>query len=246
MELKTQCHVEMNRCSSPLCTASGSNIVRKLDYCCVFETNHPSLIFTAIFFHMYARMCASVCVWVCVVSVLCVCVSVFVPPSVSLTTRTGSQVCSLHSVGKKRTTTKKTSWAQNPGPQLDTLPQSPPPPHYCSTWPRVSGSLRATKLPAARAPEAKRMGTALVMPTNEVKMLIPRTAASLQSALRNPNAVVLSKRRTGEGRSQASGFYRSSRLFGRTLIGSTNEPNIIWISWNPQKHLVRNQIKNTK
>lgn len=51
--------------------------------------------------------------------------------------------------------------------------------------------MRARKLPAARAPEANRMGTALVMPTNEVKMLMPNTAASLQRALRKPNAVVL-------------------------------------------------------
>lgn len=111
--------------------------------------------------------------------------------SVSLTTRTGSQGCSLHSVGKKNNDNNrnKSSWAQNPA-----LPFARPTLHYCSTWPRVSGSLRARKLPAASAPEAKRMGTALVMPTNEVKMLIPRTAASLQSALRNPNAVVLSKK----------------------------------------------------
>ena len=66
-------------------------------------------------------------------------------------------------------------------------------PHYCSTWPRVSGSLRARKLPAASAPEANRMGTALVIPTNEVKMLMPSTAANLQRALRKPNAVVLRK-----------------------------------------------------
>lgn len=66
-------------------------------------------------------------------------------------------------------------------------------PHYCSTWPRVSGSLRARKLPAANAPEAKSMGTALVIPTNEVKMLMPNTAANLQRALRKPNAVVLGK-----------------------------------------------------
>lgn len=66
-----------------------------------------------------------------------------------------------------------------------------PAPCYCSTWPRVSGSLRAKKLPAASAPEAKRIGTALVMPTNDVKMLMPSTAASLQRALRKPNAVVL-------------------------------------------------------
>lgn len=42
------------------------------------------------------------------------------------------------------------------------------------------------------------MGTALVIPTNEVKMLIPRTAASLQRALRKPNAVVLGGERERE------------------------------------------------
>jgi len=68
-------------------------------------------------------------------------------------------------------------------------------PHYCSTWPRVSGSLRARKLPAASAPEAKSMGTALVIPTNEVKMLMPNTAANLQRALRKPNAVVLGEKK---------------------------------------------------
>lgn len=65
------------------------------------------------------------------------------------------------------------------------------PPHHCRTCPRVSGSLRAKELPRASAAEAKRMGTALVMPTKEVKMLMPSTAASLQRAFRNPNAVVL-------------------------------------------------------
>ncbi len=55
--------------------------------------------------------------------------------------------------------------------------------------------MRARKLPAASAPEAKRMGTALVIPTNEVKMLMPKTAANLQRALRKPNAVVLRKER---------------------------------------------------
>ncbi len=67
--------------------------------------------------------------------------------------------------------------------------------HYWSTWPRVSGSLRAKKLPTAKAPDAKRMGTALVMPTNDWKMLMPRTAANLQRAFRKPKAVVLWKRR---------------------------------------------------
>lgn len=68
---------------------------------------------------------------------------------------------------------------------------------YCKTWPRVSGNLVARKLPAASAPAANKMGTALVMPTNDWKMLIPRTAASLQRAFRKPNAVVLRKTRGG-------------------------------------------------
>lgn len=45
------------------------------------------------------------------------------------------------------------------------------------------------------------MGTALVIPTNEVKILIPKTAASLQRALRKPNAVVLGKREGTDGES---------------------------------------------
>lgn len=64
--------------------------------------------------------------------------------------------------------------------------------------------MRARKLPAASAPEAKRIGTALVIPTNEVKMLIPKTAANLQRALRNPNAVVLRKER-GQIKNKESG-----------------------------------------
>lgn len=51
--------------------------------------------------------------------------------------------------------------------------------------------MNARKLPAASAPDANRMGTALVMPTKEVKMLMPNTAASLQRAFRKPNAVHL-------------------------------------------------------
>lgn len=46
------------------------------------------------------------------------------------------------------------------------------------------------------------MGTALVMPTNEVKMLIPKTAASLQRALRKPNAVVLRREEDETGREE--------------------------------------------
>lgn len=53
--------------------------------------------------------------------------------------------------------------------------------------------MRAKKLPTAKAPDAKRMGTALVMPTNDWKMLMPRTAANLHRAFRNPKAVVLKK-----------------------------------------------------
>lgn len=68
---------------------------------------------------------------------------------------------------------------------------------YCNTWPLVSGNFVARKLPAARAPAANRMGMALVMPTNDWKMLIPSTAASLQRAFRKPNAVVLETRREG-------------------------------------------------
>lgn len=66
---------------------------------------------------------------------------------------------------------------------------------YCNTCPRVSGNFVARKLPAARAPAANMMGTALVMPTNDWKMLMPRTAATLQRALRKPNAVVLVENR---------------------------------------------------
>ena len=69
-------------------------------------------------------------------------------------------------------------------------PRSPRDSH-CSTCPRVSGSFRARELPRARAAEAKRMGTALVIPTKDVKMLIPSTAASLHRAFRKPKAVVL-------------------------------------------------------
>lgn len=38
------------------------------------------------------------------------------------------------------------------------------------------------------------IGTALVMPTNDWKMLMPKTAASLQRAFRKPKAVVLEKK----------------------------------------------------
>ena len=73
---------------------------------------------------------------------------------------------------------------------------------YCNTRPRVSGNLVARKLPAASAPAANKMGTALVIPTNDWKMLMPRTAASLQRAFRKPNAVVLRTGKVGETQSQ--------------------------------------------
>lgn len=66
---------------------------------------------------------------------------------------------------------------------------------YCNTWPLVSGNFVARKLPAASAPAANKMGTALVMPTNDWKMLMPSTAASLQRAFKKPNAVVLKTRK---------------------------------------------------
>lgn len=43
------------------------------------------------------------------------------------------------------------------------------------------------------------MGTALVMPTKEVKMLMPNTAANLQRAFRKPKAVVLKRRQKSRG-----------------------------------------------
>lgn len=99
-------------------------------------------------------------------------------------------------------------------------------PHYCSTWPRVSGSLRARKLPAASAPEAKRMGTALVIPTNEVKMLMPKTAANLQRALRKPNAVVLRKERGQIKRT--SGVIQQQKIHPSLCIPNTT---IFFLTW---------------
>lgn len=60
------------------------------------------------------------------------------------------------------------------------------------------------------------MGTALVIPTNEVKMLIPKTAANLQRALRKPNAVVLRRERERTG--EESVRKKSSFLISQNLI----------------------------
>lgn len=52
------------------------------------------------------------------------------------------------------------------------------------------------------------IGTALVMPTNDWKMLMPKTAASLQRAFRNPKAVVLeTKKQVFNIKMNDSGFY---------------------------------------
>lgn len=83
---------------------------------------------------------------------------------------------------------RRSCWSHSM-PAIPKVPETRPP--HCSTCPRVSGSFRARELPRARAAEAKRMGAALVIPTKDVKMLIPSTAASLQRAFRKPKAVVL-------------------------------------------------------
>ncbi|KAA8585795.1 hypothetical protein FQN60_007364 [Etheostoma spectabile] len=72
------------------------------------------------------------------------------------------------------------------------------------------------------------MGTALVMPTNDWKMLMPRTAASLQRAFRKPNAVVL---RTGkEGETQSRAFHEAMLIppnrHKRAIIPDSLLPNI--------------------
>lgn len=63
--------------------------------------------------------------------------------------------------------------------------------HYIRIFSLVSGSLRATTPPHTSAEKDSRMGMILVMPTNEAKMELPKMAASLQRALRTPNAVAL-------------------------------------------------------
>lgn len=90
-------------------------------------------------------------------------------------------------------------------------PQTRP---HCSTCPRVSGSFRARELPRARAAEAKRMGAALVIPTKDVKMLIPSTAASLHRAFKKPKAVVLSRGPPAQHRWVSPGGRRGGGMGG--------------------------------
>lgn len=99
---------------------------------------------------------------------------------------------------------------------------------YCNTWPRVSGNFVARKLPAARAPAANMMGTALVMPTNDWKMLMPRTAASLQRAFRKPNAVHLNTREEEHSGVSAADIKR------RICMEGWQSQNQHWIRINRQ------------
>lgn len=94
---------------------------------------------------------------------------------------------------------RRSCWSHSV-PAIAKAPRCP----HCSTCPRVSGSFKARELPRARAAEAKRMGAALVIPTKDVKMLIPSTAASLHRAFRKPKAVVLLRSPQGHvwGRAQ--------------------------------------------
>lgn len=124
---------------------------------------------------------------------------------------------------------KRNYWSHSV-PAIPEAPETAPIPH-CSTCPRVSGSFRARELPRARAAEAKRMGAALVMPTKDVKMLIPSTAASLHRAFRKPKAVVLlsAKPRGGEKakwgqtkavcRSGKEGWRSDGRGWGSRQVG---------------------------
>lgn len=58
-------------------------------------------------------------------------------------------------------------------------------------FPRVSGSLRASRPPQTRAEKARKMGMILVMPMKAAKMKLPMIAANLQIPFRIPNAVPL-------------------------------------------------------
>lgn len=66
------------------------------------------------------------------------------------------------------------------------------------------------------------MGTALVIPTKDVKMLIPKTAASLQRALRKPKAVVLRKDKLEKKESKTHPPKQRSNMFSplKTTRGS--------------------------
>lgn len=70
--------------------------------------------------------------------------------------------------------------------------------HFLSWWTahirtcsRVSGRRRAIRPPPTREVAARRMGTTLVIPTKEAKMVFPRMAPNLHNPLRMPKAVAL-------------------------------------------------------
>lgn len=78
------------------------------------------------------------------------------------------------------------------------------------------------------------MGAALVIPTKDVKMLIPSTAASLHRAFRKPKAVVLFRgppvQRDGQAQERdrergMGGFAGEERVFGSKgeVAGSVQE-----------------------
>lgn len=67
---------------------------------------------------------------------------------------------------------------------------------YMRTLARVSGSRSPTSPPPTNTDDAIRMGIALVMPTNEPKIRLPITAASLHMALQKPKPVPLKTRKT--------------------------------------------------
>lgn len=62
---------------------------------------------------------------------------------------------------------------------------------HMRTLERVSGSRSPMRPPPTSTPDARRIGTALVMPTSEPKIRLPNTAASLHMALQNPKPVPL-------------------------------------------------------
>lgn len=62
---------------------------------------------------------------------------------------------------------------------------------HIRTCSRVSGSRRAIRPPPTREVAARRMGTTLVIPTKEAKMVFPRMAPNLHNPLRMPKAVAL-------------------------------------------------------
>lgn len=55
------------------------------------------------------------------------------------------------------------------------------------------------------------MGAALVIPTKDVKMLIPSTAASLHRAFRKPKAVVLLSAKPHGGEGPEEGRWKAKR-----------------------------------